>query len=332
MKKIIISISLFVLVISLILYVIFNRHAYSFSGYAIGTTYKVVVYDRYISPEKLYFMKMAVEDEIARMNMIFSTFEPDSEVSKLNSASPNVEYYVADEFFRVLVLAGEVYRNTNGHYDPTVDPLVRLWGFGRDDRYNYPSKFEVDSLIKYVGYDKLIITNNIVVKKKDVTIDLASVAKGYVVDKVVEVIKRLDKKDFMVEIGGELYVHGDEFYREGWDVVVAYPEIEKEGIMTLRLNNKGVATSGSYRNFRFAEDGKKYHHIIDAKTGYPVISDLVSVTVVAENVARADALATGLFVMGADEGLKIVNALDDVEAVFIEKTEEGLNIKKSNGI
>lgn len=318
--------------LSLFLYLFFNRQAYEFSGYTMGTTYKVVIYARLINSEKLREMKVAIEDELYKLNLIFSTFEPNSEVSKLNSASVNVKYDLGDELYSVLSLAKETYLETNGYYDPTVDPLVRLWGFGRENKYTYPSTLEIESMLSFVGYDKLIIADNSVVKKENVTIDLASIAKGYAVDRLVAVLTKFEQKDFMVEIGGELYVKGDEFYRDGWDVIIVNPENNNSAMLMLRLKNKGVATSGSYRNFRLHEGGKKYHHIIDVKTGYPVFNDLLSVTIVADNVAKADALATGIFVMGTEAGLQLINSLKDVEGVLIEKREKGLKVIKSSGL
>ncbi len=332
MKKKFNNLLLLVLVFALLLFLLFNRHAYIFSGYAIGTTYKVVVYDRLIYPKTVREMKIAIEDELYRMNSLFSNFEEGSELSKLNAVSPNVYFKGSDELVNVLVLAKDVYRLTDGLYDPTVDPLVRLWGFGRDMKYIYPSKSEIESAVAGVGYDKVIITGNIIYKKDKVTIDLASIAKGYAVDEVVKVLEKFNQKNYMVEIGGELYVKGDEFYKTGWDVVIVNPDKVKKGIMTIRLKNKGVATSGSYRNFRVHEDGKKYQHIIDPKTGYPVFNNLVSATIIANTVVQADALATGVMVMGTEKGIQLINSMQDVEAILIENTEKGLKIIKSAGL
>lgn len=332
MKKSYRNILFVVLAFSIFIYLFFNRHAYNFSGYAIGTTYHIVVYNKYISAKELQEIKIAIDDELSSMNIIFSTFEEDSELSKLNAISGNVYFIGSDSLINVMSLAKDVYHLTEGYYDPTVDPLVRLWGFGRDSNPAFPSKDEIEASVALVGYDNVFITGNRIIKKKNVTIDLASIAKGYAVDAIVRVLEKYKQKNYMVEIGGELFVQGNEFYKKGWDVIIVDPDNVQKGIMTLRLKNKGVATSGNYRNFRPHVDGRKYHHIIDPKTGYPVFNDLVSVTIVADTTVMADGLATGIFVMGAEKGLKLINSLEDVEAVLIEKTVDGLKVTKSDGI
>lgn len=332
MKKSFRNILFVVIAFSVFLYLVFNRHAYNFSGYAIGTTYHVVAYNKYISAIDLQEMKVAIDDELSRINIIFSTFEEASELSKLNAISENEYFTGSDELINVMVLAKGVYQLTEGYYDPTVDPLVRLWGFGRDSNPEFPSKNQIEASAALVGYDNVIITGNRIIKKNSVTIDLASIAKGYAVDAVARVLEKYNQRDFMVEVGGELYVKGNEFYKKGWNVIIVDPENVQKGIITLRLKNKGVATSGNYRNFRAHDDGKRYHHIIDPKTGYPVFNDLVSVTIIADTTVMADALATGVFVMGAEKGLKLINSLKNVEAVLIEKNKSGLKVIKSDGI
>jgi thiamine biosynthesis lipoprotein len=331
-KKSFRNILVVIIAFSILLYLFFNRHAYNFSGYAIGTTYHIVVYNKYISSLELQEIKIAIEDELSIMNMIFSTFEDDSELSKLNAISENVYFKGSDALIKVMSLAKGLYQLTEGYYDPTVDPIVRLWGFGRDSNPAFPSKEEIEASVALVGYDSVLITGNRIIKNKNLTIDLASIAKGYAVDAVVRVLEKYNQKNYMVEVGGELYVKGNEFYKKGWDVVIVDPENVQKGLITLRLKNKGVATSGNYRNFRLYEDGKRYHHIIDPKTGYPVFNDLVSVTIIADTTVIADGLATGVFVMGAEKGLKLINSLKNVEAVLIQKTQVGLKVSKSDGI
>lgn len=331
MKKNLYSVFLLVVGFSLLLYLLFHKQAYVFNGFSMGTTYKVVIYDQFIHSSKLRKIKVAVEEELYRLNQLFSTFEESSELSKLNIAKVGDEFHPSDELLNVLILAKKVNRLSKGAFDPTVDPLVKLWGFGNDTTYSFPTKLEVDKVLAKVGYEKIIITNDSILKNEDVSIDLASIAKGYAVDAIVKIIKGFKQYDFFVEIGGEIYVNGDEFYKMGWDVHVTNPDKNDESIAILQLKNKGIATSGSYRNYRI-HDGKKYQHIIDPRNGYPVFNELVSVTIIADSVVFADALATGVLVMGTEQGLTLVNSLDGVEAVLVEKKEDELKVIKSDGI
>lgn len=331
MKKNIYKLFLLVAVLSLFLYLLFNKQAYVFSGYSMGTTYKVVMYDQFIHPNKFKKIKVAVEDELLRLNKIFSTFDENSEVSRFNHFLVDEYFIPSDDLLKVMIIAKEVSALTNGAYDFTVDPLVRLWGFGKDVRYAFPLKKEVDDILLNIGYENIIITNNSFIKKKDVTVDLASIAKGYAVDVVTEIIKSFQQYNFLVEIGGELYVSGDESYKMGWDVYVVDPRDVDKSIVTLKLKNKGIATSGGYRNYRI-HNGEKYQHIINPHNGHPVFNSLASVTIIADKTVFADALATGILVMGAEQGLELINSISGVEAVLVENIDQGIKVIKSEGI
>jgi len=331
-KKKLLSLLVIVAIAAIILFLNYQRKVYHFSGYTMGTTYKVVIYDRFIDPEELRELKQQVSESLESLNKTFSTFNHDSELSKLNKSGANEIVSVSKKMSEVLSISAKVHKLTNGYFDPTIDPLVRLWGFGRDFRNTYPSKQEIDNELINIGYESIIISGNIISKKKLVTVDFASIAKGYAVDIISEILMNSEKKDYLVEIGGELFVNGDEYFRNGWDVQIANPAIPSNAsLMTIRIKNKGVATSGSYLNFR-EFGGKKYQHIIDPHNGYPVENSLLSVTVIADSTVFADALATGLIGMGLEKGLNLVNSLKEIEAIFIEKAKDGVEVTKSEGL
>jgi FAD:protein FMN transferase len=331
MKKIFIKLFLLLLLIVFFIVFIFYKNPYTFSGYTMGTYYKVVIYSKYISPTKLTELENEIKNELVSLNNIFSNYVEDSELNNWNKHVLKKYVSLSDELVSVLEISKEIYELTNGYFDPTVLPLVNVWGFGNSKMNYYPSKEDISRILDNIGFDNIVIYGHSVMKKKNVKLGLASVAKGYAVDSISDIIRNYNEKNFLVDIGGDLFINGNESFKDGWEVYITDPAIPEKNILSLRIKNKGVATSGTYRNYKvYAE--KQYQHIINPKTGYPSSNDLVSVTVIAENTAKADALATGLMVLGLEEGLRLVNSTKGIEAVFIKHSNNNLIVFKSNGI
>lgn len=298
----------------------------SFSGRTMGTVYHItVVTGLWTDTGRL---KKAVDNRLAGINKSMSTYMPTSEISRFNAvyeAGRGID--ASRDFLAVLKVARRIYELTNGAWDGTIWPLVKLWGFnGTEIPQAVPEAGAIKDALACVGFSGIKIETGRVIKEDPCLIlDLASIAKGYGVDQVAELLKRKGIADFIVEIGGEVYAAGVKKNGEQWRVGVNVPEDTAQFTdirRTVTVSDKAVATSGDYRNY-VVIDGKKYSHVLNPKTGYPVDNKVASVTVVADSCVMADGLATGLMVMGPETGIPLVESLDDTECLITVRPVDG---------
>lgn len=307
-----------------------NRKEYRLSGHTMGTTYSVLfVLEKGVT---LDLVSKAVEHELKAVNASMSTFDPNSEISRFNAApalqTQNEPFAVSAPFHNVMLTAQDLYQRSDGAWDGTVMPLVNLWGFGPDGFHSKPPADDaVQAALANVGFDKIaVMPDQALVKHADgVTLDLASMAKGYGVDCIAAALKGLGLKSFLVEIGGEVYASDVKLNKAKWRVGINTPVANGElnAVYAIaELSNQAMATSGNYRNY-FEADGEFYTHIMDPRTGYPIKNKIASVSVVAPNCALADGLATALTVMEIEQGLKLAASYPGVEAYIIEHGPNG---------
>lgn len=297
------------------------------SGRTMGTTYQVKTYGgRGISAEAL---KEKIELRLEALNQIFSTYRPDSEISRFNRFYRSGERFpVSTDFIRVMETASRIYRLTDGGWDGTVDPLVRLWGFhDKGDRLRVPSEHEIQVQKKRIGFDSIkILPKGFLVKTKpDVTLDLASIAKGYAVDEIASLLRGEGLGRHLVEIGGEVLAVGSKPDGSRWNVGINRPEkgaALDSVYRVVALTDRAMATSGDYRNF-FVRDGIVYTHVIDPRSGYPVQTGVVSASVIADTCAFADGLATALIVLAPEKGIELVDRLEGVECLLVVREAGG---------
>lgn len=294
-------------------------------GESMGTSYSIkIMSSRWEKPENLPALIKTRLDEI---NTSMSTFIEDSEISRLNAARTDEIFTPSADFMSVLQEAKKIHNLSDGAWDGSLNPLVSLWGFGPDGQKNQvPSAEEIRAGLTLVDFNKLNITaDGTVVKNLPyLTIDLASIAKGYGVDAVAALIKKQGYENFLIEIGGEIFAAGKKG-NTPWRIGINNPTRSAgfgQVYKILNVSNKGVATSGDYRNY-FMVDGKAYSHIINPRTGYPVTNGVVSVSVLADTCTFADGMATALMVMGVEKGMKLVENLPAVEALFIVQNNNG---------
>jgi len=296
---------------------------YTWHGRTMGTTYMVKVTHTKLNANELAEIKNKVEEALIEVNRQMSPYDPQSEISKFNSSKDTTSFRVSLQFVRVVQTALEVYRASEGAFDITVAPLVDLWGFGsKGITKEIPSETEIDSALKNVGSMNLQVIDHVHIKKKipDLHLDLSAIAKGYGVDVAANILEASGLSNYMVEIGGEVVARGLNAKKEAWKIGIDKPKYnllpgqELQGI--LALHDVAVATSGDYRNF-FEIAGKKYSHTIDPKTGRPVIHNLASTTIIAQQCMYADALATAVMVMGKEKGIKWIENMPGVEALLI---------------
>ncbi len=220
----------------------------------------------------------------------------------------------------------EISAATGGALDITVAPMVNAWGFGFKNKENITPAL-IDSLKQLVGYEKIRLENGKIMKQDPrMMLDCNALAEGYMCDLVGDYLARQGCKNFMVEIGGEVVARGKNSKGEYWRIGVSKPD--EENLMSqqlkaiIRLEDKAVTTAGNYRKF-YVEDGKKYAHTIDPKTGYPVQHSLLSATVVAGDAMTADAFDTAFMVLGLERSIELANSRDDIEVYFIYADEAG---------
>ncbi len=297
------------------------------TGQTMGTIYQVKV----ISGGEIEagILKTAIENRLAMINQSMSTFIPDSEISRFNALKRiNKPFTVSSDFMAVITLAQTLYRLTDGAWDGTLAPLVNLWGFGSTKAMDQvPAQNTILALLSQVGFDLIGIGPGDKLMKKNaaVTLDLASVAKGYAVDQVSRLIAAKGFRDYLVEIGGEVYTSGHRPDGRSWRVGINRPERSapfNAVYKVIDLSNQALATSGDYRNY-FEANGRYYGHILDPRTGYPVTNGVVSVSVIADTCVLADGLATGIMVMGVETGLALVDRLEHVECLIVVRTPGG---------
>ncbi len=265
-----------------------------------------------------------LKEVMADVDNSLSPFNKESVITAINNGN-NVE---ADSMFTdVFDMAKNVAEETQGAFDITVAPLVNAWGFGFKNKIDV-SKEKIDSIRKYVGFEKVRMENGKVIKEdKNIMLDCSAIAKGYGVDAVGRYLEKKKIRNYMVEIGGEIRVKGCNPEGRLWKVGISKPiddslNVNGEIQEVLMVSDIAIATSGNYRNF-YIKDNKKYAHTIDPRTGYPVQHSILSSTVVAPTCALADAYATSFMVVGLDEAKKILARHKELQAYFIYTDSKG---------
>jgi thiamine biosynthesis lipoprotein len=291
-------------------------------GRTMGTTYRVLVRSESAGFDAAKLHKM-IDQELIYINKLMSTYDVNSEISRFNRSAQITPFKLSSETTEVLAFSLQLARQTQGAFDPTVSPLVNLWGFGpvRSDA-KIPPADAISRVRAEIGFDALALdaTDNTLRSQLPRQLDLSAVAKGYAVDRLAAILIEAGLSHFLVEVGGELVAKGTKFEDVPWRVAIESPDPVNRGIFkALSLRDKAVATSGDYRNF-FESNGQRYSHTLDPRTGSPVDHTTVSVTVLADTAMVADGWATALNVLGLDEGLKLANERG-LAALFISRTD-----------
>ncbi|MCQ2280903.1 MAG: FAD:protein FMN transferase [Bacteroidales bacterium] len=287
-----------------------------FQGQAFGTYYAIT----YVGTED-EALQNEVEAVLDGINNEFSIFCGTSTVSKLNR---NEEVSLPEDFVYLLKLSNKVSTATDGAFDITAAPLITFWGFG-SNKAEHPvadTTLAIDSIRQFVGYEKLHVANKKLQKEDSrIQLDFNAIAKGYAVDKVARLLESKGIADYIVDIGGELRCKGRKNAQQEWNVGIQVPTTDKNGRVESSyrfvLGDRAVATSGNYRNYK-EENGERYSHIINPQTGFSEKSNLLSVTVIADDCATADAYATAFMVMGREKAMRLLeNGGNKISAHFI---------------
>ena len=296
----------------------------NFTGFAQGTIYSIVYDNRKnISSEKL---KLKVEKILHDFDMSLSLYQDSSIISKINRN----EEVIPDSFFtEVFIKSALISEMTDGAFDITVGPLVKAWGFGPDSHKNF-TESKLDSLMKLVGMGKVSLKNGRL-KKSDpgICLDVNAIAQGYSVDVICRYFDNLGIRNYLVEIGGEVRARGNKAGAQ-WRIGIDKPEDNNMSPgqtlqAIIKISDKALATSGNYRKF-YVENGVKYSHTIDPRTGYPAKNKLLSATIIADDCALADGIATACMVIGKDDAIEFINNNPQFSAYLVFSDDIG-NLK-----
>lgn len=284
-------------------------------GYALGTTFSI----KYLDDKSINYEK-SVDSLIQAINKSLSTYIATSDISKINSGDSTL---VVDELFKeVFLKSKKIYQETNGVFDPTIGILVNAWGFGPEKPIENIDSIKVKELLNFVGFDKVQLTseNRVLKNSPEIYLDFNSIAKGYTVDIIGRFLESKNIADYMVEIGGEIRARGKNQHQEIWKIAIENPNEDgsRSFVSTISLNNESIATSGNYRKFKIDENGQKYAHTLDSKTGFSSKTDLLSVSVIsALDCADVDAYATAFMAMGYQKTLNFLKERTDLKVFLI---------------
>ena len=298
---------------------------FDFTGAIMGTTYSVKVETLPLSIEKQDGIAAIIQAVLDDVDDRMSTYDTASELSRFNAYRGTAPVAVSESVLEVFALARRISEVTGGAFDVTVGPLVIAWGFGSTARVPAePPAAELGVLRERVGYRRVEIDESGSLSKRhpETECDLSAIAKGYGVDEVARALVDLGQLDFLVEVGGELRAMGERGPDRPWRVAIERPDAAARSLFgVVQLDDTSMATSGDYRNY-FEQDGVRLSHLIDPRTGRPIAHALASVTVVHADAVRADALATGLSVLGPEAGLALAEE-NGLAAYFIVRERGG---------
>ena len=261
--------------------------------------------------------------EIARVEGIFSVYDPASEISKINRLDKGEALKISAEAFNLIDKAIEYSAKTDGAFDITVKPLIDIWAKAKTHG-RVPSEEYIKLAAGKVGRSAVVLDKaglTISFEKDGMALDLGGVAKGYGVDRAIAILKENGIKDAIVNSGGDVYCLGARSKRQPWSVGIRHPRDSDRIFLEIKLKDKAVDTSGDYEKY-YILDGKRYSHIIDPRSGRPIGDKVLSASVIADDATTADILATALCVLGRD-GLSIISKLGGLDSVVV--TKEGNN-------
>lgn len=300
-------------------------------GLAFGTTFSLSIDD---AEKKV--SESDIDSLIYIMNKSLSTYIPNSDISRINKGDSTV---VVDLLFQeVFEKSAKIYQETDGAFDPTIGILVNAWGFGPEMSLDQINQKTIDSLMHYVGFDKVVLKDKKVFKKHpEMYLDFNASAKGFAVDVIGRFLESKKIDNYLVEIGGEIRARGLNQKRQPWRIAIEEPNFDgtRSYQTVIALNNESIATSGNYRKFKIDSlSGEKYAHTINTQTGYPSKSNLLSASVIGNfDCADVDAYATAFMAMGLDKTKLFLDKHKEIKAFLIySDPEQGLKTYKTENL
>ncbi len=270
-----------------------------------GTYITISIVDNNLNEKQFSQIINEIKDKCKYYNNIFNAHNPDSEVSRISLFTPNRFYNISEDMYTVLKEAEKFYKLTGGLFDVTIGRLTLLYNIPYTDKI--PSQRAIQKALQYTGFTNIKLKNKkIMIKRRGIKIDPGGIAKGYIVDKLSEFLYKKGYKNFMVNIGGDLYVAGRNRFNKKWEIGIQNPVKKNSIIKVIKVSDKAVFTSGIYERY-IKYKNRKYHHIINPETGYPVENNILSVTIIYRKGMTADAIATSIILMGTEDGIVFLN-------------------------
>jgi thiamine biosynthesis lipoprotein len=290
--------------------------------FLMDTLVRISIYDQHIPLEKIETDIEYAFGIISNLEKQMSFYVNTNELGIIAGTKGKSNIQLSQQFLWLLKKSVDISENTNGAFDVTTGILKNVWDFYSDNP-NVPVEKTINDLIDKVDYRNIhFINGGIRLDNPDMMLDLGGIAKGYIIDQIIEILKERGLKSGIIDAGGDLKIFGNHPFRKSWRIGIRHPRKEGNDLIgVLEVDVNSVATSGDYERY-FIQDGKRYHHILDPKTGYPA-QECVSVTIVTKNALEADGYATAVFVLGPEKGMELIEQHPDIEGlIFYEESGE----------
>lgn len=281
-----------------------------------GTVVDVTLYDS--TDEKILDK---VFEKVKDLEKTLSINENGTLVDEINAEAGIKPVKVDDDTYNIIKKGIEYAKLSNGLFDISVGPIVKLWNIGLPEA-KVPTQEEINAKLPLIGYNDIELNENdktVFLKRTGMMIDLGGIAKGYTADVISDILTEEGVKSAIINLGGNVFTHGKKVNGDDWRVGIQNPFSDRGDIVgSITTSNKSIVTSGIYERY-IEKDGVKYHHILSPKTGYPYDNEIAGITIISDTSADGDALSTSVFAMGVEDGMKFVNSIDGIDAIFITK-------------
>jgi thiamine biosynthesis lipoprotein len=312
-----------------------NQVSYNTPYFFLNSVLEINILDKDKNNEEI---QKQIFEEVQRLEELMTMKSDKSEVSAINANAGIKPVKVSADTYEVIKSGIYYSKLSNKNFDITVGPLVELWGIGTESP-KVPTEEEIDKALELIDSSKLILDDaekSVLLENQGMKIDLGAIAKGYVADKINEILIQNQVNSAIINLGGNVYIHGDKS-GEPFRIGIQNPLSQHgEFLGVYKASDKSIVTSGAYERF-FEDNGVKYHHILSTKDGYPVDNELISVTIISDKSIDGDALSTSAFALGLKEGKSLIETLEGVDAIFITKDNKiyltsgiGLSFELSN--
>ena len=305
-----------------------NIDPLSRTEFFMGTVVKISLYDN--QNEAILTEAFNRIEEIESLVSI-NTVDSQSELDKVNASAGIKPVEVSDTTFNIVEKGLEFSKLSEGSFDITVGPLVKLWSIGLEGA-KVPTLTEINEVLPLINYNDVEldkVNNTIFLKNPDMIIDLGSIAKGYAADEVSKILSENNVSSAIIDLGGNIYAHGIKPSGDNWKIGIQNPFTDRGSIIGVHeVKDKTVVTSGIYERY-IEEDGVKYHHLLDPKTGYPFDNEIAGISIIADKSIDADALSTTVFSKGLVDGFNFIESIENVDAIFIDRD---YNVYLTDGI
>lgn len=327
MKKKLIALASIVLILGAGAYIIkeepfAKRGTFSKTNYYLDTVNTITIVD--VKEKDQAQILQEVDDTIRNLHNEMSLQQKTSDINKVNDKSGIEPVKVSDDIYYIVEKSLKYSKLTNGTFSTAVGPMTLLWGIGSESA-RVPNKDEITKILPLLNYKDIVLNekdHTIFLKQKGMKIDLGGIAKGYCADKLADQLKKRGVKNAIINLGGNIYVFGKNAQGKDFTIGIQDPSGSNQKVMgQINLTNKSVVTSGIYERY-IEKDGRIYHHMLDPKTGYPFENNLSSVTIISDKSVDGDSLSTSTYGLGLDKGMKFINSIDGVDAIFITKDKK----------